>query len=35
VSIEATWRGNLSGGVVPNKVFPRCRPARTWPRRSN
>jgi hypothetical protein len=22
VSIEATWRGNLSGGVVPNKVFP-------------
>ena len=22
VSLEATWRGNLSGGVVPNKVFP-------------
>jgi hypothetical protein len=22
VSIEATWRGNLAGGVVPNKVFP-------------
>jgi hypothetical protein len=22
VSFEATWRGNLSGGVVPNKVFP-------------
>ncbi len=21
VSLEATWRGNLSGGVVPNKVF--------------
>ena len=22
VLIEATWRGNLAGGVVPNKVFP-------------
>jgi hypothetical protein len=22
VSIEATWRGNLRGGVVPNEVFP-------------
>jgi hypothetical protein len=22
VSLEATWRGNLSAGVVPNKVFP-------------
>ena len=21
VSLEATWRGNLAGGVVPNKVF--------------
>ncbi|MFI5435589.1 DUF1254 domain-containing protein [Rhodococcus baikonurensis] len=22
VSLEATWRGNLSGGVVPNRVYP-------------
>src|ERR1700742_4942544 len=22
VSFEATWRGNLAAGVVPNKVFP-------------
>jgi hypothetical protein len=21
VSLEATWRGNLAGGVVPNRVF--------------
>lgn len=22
VSLEATWRGNLDGGVVPNEAFP-------------
>ncbi|KRC46825.1 hypothetical protein ASE16_15580 [Leifsonia sp. Root227] len=25
VSFEATWRGNLDGGVVPNQVFPALK----------